>query len=200
MPEAAHRLYERSFCLRRKVGFAMEDYPIILSPDAVNAVLNGVKIQHRLMVMPKRDAHRWLAGNILADPMTYSRPDVVAGQFGHRFISSRSNLFLRLEYGGKGQTLWVRESYRELGDGKYEYKADPHNDSHGWLPPFYMPKSASRLRLQIESVWVERLEYLTETDIEAEGFSSLTEYMKIWRRNYGDANNPLTWVFSIKKL
>lgn len=103
---------------------------------------------------------------------------------------------VRCPYGATGDVLWVRESYRfgaEWDDTKPSgvppvafSEDDPHTgivyyeadglmarpEDNGWgelRPGMFMPRWASRLKLEIVSRWPERLHHITEADAIAEG-------------------------------
>jgi hypothetical protein len=90
-------------------------------------------------------------------------------------------------YGGPGTRLWVKETFARRDDVDPEterakavhylrYRADCGGDladewhPYGrWRPSIFMPRWASRITLEIESVSVERLQSITEEDAIAEG-------------------------------
>jgi len=96
-------------------------------------------------------------------------------------------------YGVPTTHLWVRETFCRCGCdtdcghvGCYTiYKSDEKAaiGAYGcvkWKPSIFMPRWASRITLEIESVWVERLMDISEDDARAEGvdlngFKSRTE-------------------------
>ena len=70
--------------------------------------------------------------------------------------------------------LYVREAWSELSFG-YVYKSDGENIDHlgnviKWRPSIYMPKEAARIWLKVKDVRVERLQDITEEQVDAEGF------------------------------
>jgi hypothetical protein len=72
--------------------------------------------------------------------------------------------------GGPGDTLWVREPWAHAGPSGFRYlatEADPA--SVVWLPAREMPRDASRLRLVIRSIRLERLHDIAGEDFAAEG-------------------------------
>ena len=75
-----------------------------------------------------------------------------------------------------GDRLWVRESWADsqcdTSDGKKIaiYRADGERPVLvRWRPSIHMPRWASRITLEIESVRVERVQEISEADAEAEG-------------------------------
>lgn len=91
-------------------------------------------------------------------------------------------------FGSPGDYLWVRESVAIRSDVnpskdvekalqylfyRASYTGSLHDEWHnygaGWRPASTMPRWASRLALQVESVGVQRLQAITEEDAVAEG-------------------------------
>jgi hypothetical protein len=65
----------------------------------------------------------------------------------------------------------VRETWARLG-GEYVYAADPKlqfGASGKWKPSIHMPRAASRIRLEVASVRLERLQEITADGARAEG-------------------------------
>lgn len=85
----------------------------------------------------------------------------------------------RNKYGQPGDRLWVRETWRCRGGREYEYqqhqpsimyRADTWEyEQEQWRPSIFMPRWASRITLEIESVRVERLNAISAEDAIAEG-------------------------------
>lgn len=79
---------------------------------------------------------------------------------------------IQCPYGVVGDELWVKEAWSYLllktGDRGYVYKAD--GDVIGqWRSPLIMPKAASRIRLEITGIKLERLQDITEEGALREG-------------------------------
>jgi hypothetical protein len=132
-------------------------------------------------------------------------------------------------YGRPGDHLWVRETWVDLRgmgvtyleDGEpcnIAYAADTKPGSDGdkariaygikWKPSIFMPRTASRITLEITNVRVERLQNITEEDAEQEGVASnvacLIEFHKLWEsingKKYPWASNPWVWVIEFKRV
>ena len=79
-------------------------------------------------------------------------------------------------YGQPGDRLWVRETWMAFDKDRIHYRADYAFDPKGdkeagitWRPSIFMPRSASRITLEITDVRVQRLQEISEDDAEAEG-------------------------------
>jgi hypothetical protein len=69
----------------------------------------------------------------------------------------------------RASRLWVRETFLECGDGRFDYRADSMDGPARWTPSIHMPRAASRLTLEVTAVRVERLLSISESDVRAEG-------------------------------
>jgi len=132
-----------------------------------------------------------------------------------------------------GDRLWVREMFAHQ-PAEYEwnvstsipripaetwYRADfangeSYNATMPWRPSIHMPRSLSRITLEIESVRPERLRDITEADAKAEGAEWVKEdhiplhsyqrgFESIWTSLYGHGSweaNPWVWVIKFKRV
>ena len=210
----------------------MKERPILFSAPMVRAILAGTKTQTRRVVKqqitPLADGSNW-------------------HQFDHRgsnycmnlrngTVSQWSPLLQFCPYGQPGDRLWVRETFCPI------YPQDPHYNGgrpieydyaatykHGhrlgdligekkkWSPSIHMPRSASRITLEITRVRVERLQNISGADAIAEGLSQ-TEggawlpglcdypewaYRELWKQINGAGSwdaNPWVWVVEFKRM
>jgi hypothetical protein len=127
-----------------------------------------------------------------------------------------------------GDILYVRETwkkYKKRVDSGiaefYGYKADENN--HGnpsefyegkWKPSIHMPKEAARIFLRVTNVRVERLQSITEEDIQKEGieetFPPIAEddFRRLWDstikkediETYSFKANPWVWVIEFERI
>ena len=153
----------------------MRERPILFSAPMVRALLAGNKTQTRRVVKPQPPLAARDAGCITSstDPSHVgawwwldSLDLLEAGVVGEEF---------RCPHGQPGDRLWVRETFATCGS-RVRYRADQAdpNDYPGvnfqpWRPSIHMPRSASRITLEITDVRVQRLHDITCEDILAEG-------------------------------
>lgn len=210
----------------------MTEHPILFSAPMIRALISGRKSCTRRVVKDQR----------LASQITGW--GCIGGQ-GFGWIAG--DTILRCPYGDRGDPggarLWVRETWAHdaeslealrsemddamppvsgLGHGPY-YRADGIHENTGlrWRPSIHMPRWASRLTLEVLSVRVERLQAITPSDIEAEGFAcefragpgtpSWDEQRRIgfaegWDRINGKrkgcawADSPWVWVVAFRRV
>jgi hypothetical protein len=98
--------------------------------------------------------------------------------------------WLRCPYGQPGDRLWVRETWRSYPDG-IVYRADYRDTDFAdavhapWRASIHMPRSASRIELEVTGVRVELLQDISEADAVAEGVER-TVTGDGWRRYCND--------------
>ena len=221
----------------------MKEYPILFSPPMVNAILDGRKTQTRRILNPQPD------GFIRGSNGTFSVPKKITTKKPHKngtiWKEEDGTCYedIKCKYGHEGDRLWVRETFAEVGTiGKpidwfeYQYKADfldgiwqGYADMcfEKWKPSIHLPRNASRIMLEVESVRVERLHSISEKDAMQEGasdvltrddlllFSELDPiiprpfapyqfgFMKIWLLINGVKSwneNPWVWAITFKNI
>jgi hypothetical protein len=153
----------------------VKERPILFSGPMVRAILGGHKTQTRRVL-----GHR---GNL-------------SDYDGSGYFETRDGEHVAIErlcpYGVPGDRLWVRETWTALhpADDFNEFGGIPsRNDccdiyykaddplrgadrdvrGYGYKPSIHMPRWASRLLLEVESVRVERVQDISEQDAIAEG-------------------------------
>mgnify|MGYP003442514703 FL=1 len=202
----------------------MKSRPILFSAPMVRALLAGTKTQTR---RPLREG-AWL------DPKegVIRMCSVGNGVTGFQSVAC--------PYGVPGDQLWVREQFagsiayerhgyplREWGN-KIWYCADGEPRSGQWTrprPSIHMPRSLSRITLELTDVRVERLQDISEADALAEGVTPKWEpgcsgrlmeaiggfsfrpaasaYADLWEQINGAGSwdaNPWVWALSFKRV
>lgn len=131
----------------------MTDRPIIFSAPMVRAIVAGTKTQTRRVQRVR----------VTAEGMTTRHPCHVGDR-----------LWVR-ETCGYVPMQGVRERCRPWCPVPAEmnralvYRADGEIDGLRWLPSIHMPRWASRITLAVDEVRVERLQAISDADIDAEG-------------------------------
>lgn len=170
----------------------MKERPILFSAPMVLALLAGTKTQTRRVGKPVRHPD---LGNLY---------DIGALVLEHepQHVIDRA-----CPYGQPGDRLWVREAWHTVDGENAFYRADYAADhagdrAHGikWKPSIHMPRSCSRILLEIVSVRVERLQEISGSDAIAEGIdlSTVTDYVFGYQEAYRDLwesiNGPGSWA------
>jgi hypothetical protein len=178
--------------------------------------------------------HTPRADERLAEPYLYRlwtpegpRPHFFAWQeLPHDTAMIADDFAMPCPYGSPGDRLWVREAFRDARShaaGRVLYRADG-DVACGWKPSIHMPRSASRITLEVTGVRVERLQAISEADALAEGVSfvadgcarfgvdglpgswcdcAVTAYAALWESINGAGSwdaNPWVWVIEFKRL
>ena len=195
----------------------MKERPILFSAPMVRAILDGRKTQtRRIAKVTDKDCKPGMI-----TPLAGFVPRTIANHISY------------CPYGKTGDRLWVRETFKQY-NGIISYKADgnwisdfndidnfnPHENIK-WKRSIHMPRSASRILLEITGVRVERLQDISECDAKAEG-SYVCDYFgrrlldqssnqgcykwgyrSIWESLNGSGSwdlNPWVWVVEFKTL
>lgn len=154
----------------------VKERPILFSTPMIKAILEGrktvtrriVDIDHELA----NDVSKW-GYSIFTPEGHISARTKQKTETGHRY----GEKFIKLKYGKPGDVLWVRETWSKIHyegvdeNPTYIFKADWTGDAVKgiWKPSIHMPRVACRLRLEIVSITVERLQDITEEDAIKEG-------------------------------
>ncbi len=179
--------------------WCVPERPILFGAAMVRAILEGRKTQTRRAMKPQPAELRDIKGQ-------------------------------DCPYGRQGERLWVRETFCVDEDDQpvVLYRATDHEScGQPWRPAIFMPRSASRITLEITAVRVERLQDISEEDAKAEGAefgfcvgrdfhepcdpedavaSSYKQgFAFLWdsinaKRGLGWEANPWVWVVKFKRL
>lgn len=198
----------------------MREHPILFSGPMVRAILEGRKTQTRRIIKPYPQLLNGkfvYTGGEHGDD-TWPEPNVwlaltPSGKFG-----LNDPPYYKCPYGQPGDRLWVRETFchkydnNEMpvynADGNLDpsccyYSADGMDvlfpDGGGWTPSIHMPRWASRILLNVETVRAERLLDVGIYDVAAEGVdcSGLIEGFEV-ESDYAPGDDPEEFVDAAK--
>lgn len=206
----------------------MAEHSICLATPEVRAMSDGRKTQIRRVIKPQPP--EWINefGYSFFTPKGY-----ISGR-GDRLIKKFSGVitpaekFIKCPFGGPGDTLWVKETWYEdrIPELKYEhgvvhYKADDKlvNASFKglWRSPVTMPRWASRFKLYVVNVRVERVQDIKPAECisegvytiqlnygPAEGPYAIAMFANFWdsinKKDYSWEDNPWVWVASFEVI
>lgn len=177
---------------------------IIFSAAMVNAILKGAKTQTRRIIKPQ-PVPDWI------------RPCVGSDGVAHGYCGSGPEQGIKSRY-RRGETIYVKEQWTLNTEGQVIYLADWEEGSNqkygmGWRSPLFMPESASRIKLTITNVRIERVQDISADDCIAEGVwpeeytqcerNWLGKWHSQWVAIHGEASwdkNPWVWVISFKQV
>jgi hypothetical protein len=200
----------------------MKERPILFQGDMVRGVLEGQKTETRRVIKPQPYESEY-------EPGLFS-------WMKKKGISSTGSIEMIkacCPYGQIGDRLWVRETFAEVGTcdpGFLIYKAtypsdlpanvenipdDIHEAGYKWKPSIFMPRTASRITLEITEISVERVQDITEEGALAEGVKiesglekginnlAVARFADLWdsinkKRGFGWKSNPRVWVVKFK--
>lgn len=230
----------------------MTERGMIFNAEMVRAILAGRKTQTRRIMAPQpepcpRGGH-WRPSNVFKT-MLHVEDEMQNGKGGWGGLVGDA-----CPFGDVGDRIWVRETfqgpllnyeqmdeyledsskfekpefcqYAADGGHRPEYQDADDNLRHGWRPSIHMPRWASRILLEITNVRVERLNAISEEDVDAEGFAgdyptsvfpnlfpgepkdwshlSMRDcYGVLWKSIYGEESwkaNPWVWVIEFKRV
>jgi hypothetical protein len=173
--------------------------PILFSTLMVQAILEGRKTQTRRVI--KCDFY------VENDPpLTAYIPDYITGE--------PQPVKLPCPYGQIGDRLWVRETFVYHHTGQLFYKTDIPVLCHKnwkWKPSIFMPRTASRITLEITDIRIERLQDISEEDCLSEGinyqgnaYDTIGAFSDLWdsinAKKHPWQSNPWVWVIEFKRI
>ncbi len=199
-----------------------KDIPILMSAPMVVALLENRKTQTRRIIKPQPQNSGLPRGSNTEAWLWHGGPALVRASYGAPYVHTDRHameramlLVSRFQVGTK---LWVRETFAEIPNdgGSWVYRAtDPDwatTEGWKWKPSIFMPRSASRLTLEITNVVVERLQDISEEDARAEGvrLNSTTHweteardaYRSLWNSINGAGSwdlNPYVYAVTFRK-
>lgn len=231
----------------------MKERPIIFNTAMVKAIIDGRKTQTRRLVKPQpkffkgeAGGHWWRCTHVQS--MVRVEEELQnPGEYYKGFIDEVN------PFGKKGDRLWVRETFcigtieeedhyqgspkplyvHQDGDPKqypiykeYCLRDNISIDDVLWKPSIHMPRSASRILLEITKIRIERLNQISSQDAVQEGLLKLPasgryvvnrsdqyfgaasnnpcEVFKwLWESIYGSSSwelNPWVWVIEFNVI
>ena len=165
--------------------------PILFNTEMVRAIMDGRKTcTRRVIKLPWEEcpACKYVHNEYIYDKMA---ENVYCARCGCPLEPERRSPYQ------PGDILYVRETWMDYA-GLTMYKADCdiyRLDSLnfaglGWKPSIHMPKEAARIWLKVTNVRVERLQEITETQTEEEGFLFTPPCLHRTGENYCDIDGP----------
>lgn len=160
------------------------DRPILISTPLVRPTIEGLKTVtrrlaglHHVNKVPNQWVYIGGSANMGREPL------IIDGKQEANFYNTNTaeEYQVLCPYGSPGTTLWVRETWLPLTIG-YGYKADNmirtgripgkkeyYQPRMTWKPSIHMPRTASRISLELLKVSIERAHDITEADAKLEG-------------------------------
>lgn len=178
----------------------MKSRPILFNGDMVRAILAG-KWQTRRPIVPQPIPETRYWTYILES--TYRKRCETFVPRLENSVDTECGPPIKSPFGLPGDQLYVRETFCPVndldgGEDWIDYRATPsdsaehpagwhhepdHPEALKWKPSIHMPRSASRITLEVTGVRVERLQSITTAGIISEG-------LKIPDVDYGVNDNP----------
>ncbi len=205
----------------------MKSHPMLFTGPMIRAILEGRKTMTRRVMKPQPDSHSfqgwWYPEKGHKKALHYANKTHLRHSLARDFAPIQP-----------GDTIWCRETHFYcLGSDSTIYKADTDKrgeslqDNVGtmnpeklrWKPSIHMPRWACRLKLEVVSVRVERVQDITDEDAIAEGVVKhyfaqdgvlandegmyRPVFKSLWNsinaaRGFGWDNNPYVWVYEFK--
>lgn len=141
-------------------------------------------------------------------------PLLFTSEMVRALIDDRKIQTRRLRFkGSAGDWIWVRETFTVVA-GEVIYRATEGRSlcDLKWKPSIFMPRSASRISLEVTAVRVEPLQAITEADAKAEGVLGIsfgeeapyrTTYAELWNKINGHkapwSSNPAVHVIEFRR-
>lgn len=195
--------------------------PILFSGPMVQAILRGEKTQTRRIIN-----ERHLEGLETEDDgrFKFMHSPKCGGSCDYACAASGETLDGHVGWTPWGSNpghwgrLWVRETFApmqgnrpiphpDIYDSKPSwYRADndrPMWAGTKWTPAIHMPRSCARIVLQITSVRVEQVRFISDEDAVAEGVGDRGAFGRLWESIHGpDAwdFNQWVWVVSFGRV
>jgi len=223
----------------------MKERPILFNAPMVRSVLSGVKRLTRRVMKPQPPIESCSIFSGRYHPTIIDRHgDEQPGRETYGAYTEDGEWAVRCPYGQPGDQLWVRETFGDhhrqmlrVYDTMYRADADQYGligldeiddcllyvEDIRWKPSIHMPRTASRITLEITGVRVERLQDISEADAKAEGVGQVgietgavlsssapveivsycAAYCDLWEQINGAGSwdaNPWVWVIEFRRV
>jgi hypothetical protein len=168
----------------------MKEHPILFSGEMVRAILDGRKTQTRRIVRPPPDSKTAGFGRcpygVPGDRLWVRETHAWADEFCEDVERDPPNI-VAYKADGTFRRFWTDPSNGNPKSHEYDFgDANLDHPDLRWRPSIFMPRWASRLTLQVEEVRVERVQDITEDDVEAEGVWSARDCSDNCKRTGGE--------------
>ena len=192
----------------------MKERGMIFNGEMVRAILDGRKTQTRRPIKWKQTRFTEIGEREDGSKWPWSEDAEHACDFWHP-----------CPFGAVGDRIWVRETWAEAGASAPDlqlYRANypehvpsiyenvPPAEEIRWTPSIHMPRTASRILLEITGVRVERLRSMSQDDARAEGVIAASgpmeaglAFRELWDSIYGEESwkaNHWVWVIEFKRV
>jgi hypothetical protein len=157
----------------------VKEHPILFSGPMVKAILEGKKIQTRRtkkLEKINKNPDDWFTNK---EHLFFGK-DQDACYWKN--LKTEDSFLVKCPYGKIGERLWVRETFAvqhefdpykpsEIPKEKARLHFEATEDLGGLIkrPSLFMPRSASRITLEITNIRVEQLQEISEEDSKLEG-------------------------------
>ena len=181
---------------------------ILFKPDMIQAILDGRKTQTRRI---QKNPEQWMIQSDINDKSSTPQIENENGEWIDviNFARYKQDEIIYVK------ETWCYHTWIEGGDGCPSGEMSDCfyrlNDSHPlgeegkWKSPMFMPEWASRIKLQITDIRVQRIQDISFEDIQKEGVREITkgvnlidEWIFLWdsinKEPYSWKDNP--WVFA----
>ncbi|HBW9669615.1 TPA: hypothetical protein MFS57_000575 [Klebsiella pneumoniae] len=167
----------------------MTERGMIFNAEMVRAILDGRKTQTRRIMKPQpepcpRGGH-WWPSNVFKT-MLHVEDEMQNGKGCWGGLVGDA-----CPFGDVGDRIWVRETWARynIDQNRHDiaYRATTPADwpeEGRWRPSIHMPRTASRIQLEITDVRVERLNAISEEDAQREGVHTEVWDQTVVARNY----------------
>lgn len=209
--------------------------PILFTSPMVRAILAGHKTQTRRIVKPQPPNEDYTVCDYCDWEEDSDSSGIKSVKFSQPFDTSdkwgwwpQGYKTIKSPYGQPGDRLWVRETFMPMPhlNARAFYRASDPLVGGKWKPSIFMPRSLSRITLEITGIRVERLTSITEAHALAEGVAVFEDGAGYtiprkngkpgaWQRNPEDAyralwesingsgswdRNPWVWVITFRPI